>query len=612
MWLPESGVSNRDMASAIEHHLAAYVLGSQPIVVQALAARMDRNVARNEMAKGLIDIACHELEARQIGRPVHDLIGGATVDRIPLCGLIPLASPTTVAAIAAGYQKAGYGTVRIKLGTGPTEDRDVIAAVRERCGDQLRLRVDYNQAYSAAGAARALALIEPFGIDGAEQPLPMSDLVGMVDLARRTNVPLFLHEGFFNLGDLVALVEAGGCGVVGINGERPGGITAALRAIDFASARGLGTIIHNQPLGIGAAMHASGCRSLRPPRPRRGAGRRRDVRPAPHHHPLRDGGRTPGAPLAGRAGASTSTVTLSTTTCGRTHLDRSMTARLFTGGRLLRPDPAPAAIDFRSRSPAATSSRSAPKHSVEPLPADAEVVQLDRAVLAPGFVDTHLHPMVMSVFEQQLVLDSATSIAEVLDAVRDQARTTDAGRGDRVPTRRRPPGRTPSAHRSRAPGRGRARPQRGAAAPRRPPRGRLRAALRAVGFDRPDTIVEGGAVEFDAAGVATGLVRERAVEPLLGLLGDASPWTTSRPAPRRGRSGCCARASPRSRRCARPPPRGLPGGAGTFRRPWAGRHSSTGCRSTSRPSSSPPTWATSTSTATPRCTGPAPVGGWTR
>ena len=256
VWLPESGVSNRDMASAIEHHLAAYVLGSQPIAVQALAARMDRNVARNEMAKGLIDIACHELAARQIGRPVHDLIGGATVDRIPLCGLIPLASPTTVAAIAAGYQKAGYGTVRIKLGTGPTEDRDVIAAVRERCGDQLRLRVDYNQAYSAAGAARALALIEPFGIDGAEQPLPMSDLVGMVDLARRTNVPLFLHEGFFQMSELVTAVELGAMGVSGINAERPGGITAALRAIDYAAARGMGTIIHNQPLGIGTAAHA--------------------------------------------------------------------------------------------------------------------------------------------------------------------------------------------------------------------------------------------------------------------------------------------------------------------------------------------------------------------
>lgn len=256
VWLPESGVSNRDMASAIEHHLGAYVLGSRPVAVQALAARFDRNVARNEMAKGLIDIACHDLAARQLGVPVHDLIGGAVVDRIPLCGLVPLTDPDVAAAICAGYQRAGYSTARIKLGTGPEADRDVIAAVRERCGTDLRLRVDYNQAYSAPQAVRALRLLEPFGIDGAEQPLPLGDLVGMVAVARQTAIPLFLHEGFFALGDVVALIDAGGCGVLGVNGERPGGITGALRAIDYAAARGLGTIIHNQPLGIGTAMHA--------------------------------------------------------------------------------------------------------------------------------------------------------------------------------------------------------------------------------------------------------------------------------------------------------------------------------------------------------------------
>ena len=256
MWLPESGVANRGMASAIEHHLGAYVLGARPVAVQALAARFDRNVARNEMAKGLVDIACHALAARQLGVPVHALIGGAAVDRIPLCGLVPLAAPDTVAEICAGYQRSGYGTARIKLGTGPDADRDVITAVRERFGPDLRLRVDYNQAYSAPQAIRALRLLEPLGIDAAEQPLPLGDLVGMVEVARRTTIPLFLHEGFFALGDLVALIDAGGCGVVGINGERPGGLTGALRAIDYAAARGMGTIIHNQPLGIGTAMHA--------------------------------------------------------------------------------------------------------------------------------------------------------------------------------------------------------------------------------------------------------------------------------------------------------------------------------------------------------------------
>lgn len=256
VWLPETGVSNRDMASAITHHLGRYVLGARPTDVQALAARMDRNVARNEVAKGLIDIACHELAARQVGRPVHDLIGGAAVDRIPLCGLLPLLDPDTTAEYAAGYQRGGYRSLRIKLGTSPTRDRDVIAAVRERCGPELRLRVDYNQAYSAAVAARALALIEPFGIDAAEQPLPLGDLVGMVELQRRTPIPIFLHEGFFSLADAVALIDAGGMGVMGVNAERPGGITGALRAIDYAAARGMGTIVHNQPLGIGTAVHA--------------------------------------------------------------------------------------------------------------------------------------------------------------------------------------------------------------------------------------------------------------------------------------------------------------------------------------------------------------------
>jgi len=72
-------------------------------------------------------------------------------------------------------------------------------------------------------------------------------------VARRTSIPLFPHEGAFNIADLVSLIELGGCGVVGINAERPGGLTAAVQLIGYAQARGLGTIIHNQSLGIGTA-----------------------------------------------------------------------------------------------------------------------------------------------------------------------------------------------------------------------------------------------------------------------------------------------------------------------------------------------------------------------
>jgi muconate cycloisomerase len=244
------------MAMVIRDHIGRYVLGARPSDLQAINARMDRNIPRNEMAKGVLDVALHDLAARQVGRPVHDLIGGAAVDRIPLCALVPMGDPDFVAAICSGYVQAGYRSLRVKLGAGPRADLDVMTAVRDAVGWDVRIRCDYNQAYDAPTAVRALRLLEPLDLDAAEQPLPIGDLLGMRWVQERTAVPLFLHEGFFQMSELTSAVELGALGVLGINAERPGGITGALRAIDYAAARGMGTIIHNQPLGIGTAAHA--------------------------------------------------------------------------------------------------------------------------------------------------------------------------------------------------------------------------------------------------------------------------------------------------------------------------------------------------------------------
>jgi muconate cycloisomerase len=256
MWLPETGVSPTEVISAIVGSLGRYVVGACPADLRAIGARMERNVTRNEVAKGLLDLACHDLAARQVGRPVHDLIGGRGAETIGLCGLVPLGSVDDTVALCAGYVGAGYRTLRLKLGTGVEADREVIAAVRAAVGDGVRLRVDYNQAYSVPQAVRALRSLEAYGIDAAEQPLAAADVIGMVELSRQTTIPVFLHEGAFTTRDLVTLIEMGGCGVVGVNAERPGGLTAALDVIDYAALRGLGTIIHNQPLGVGTAVLA--------------------------------------------------------------------------------------------------------------------------------------------------------------------------------------------------------------------------------------------------------------------------------------------------------------------------------------------------------------------
>jgi muconate cycloisomerase len=256
VWLPETGVSPAQVIDSVQGGLASYVLGESPFDVGRIGARMDANVARSEVAKGLLDMACYDLMGRIAGRPAHDFMGGRGAAALPLAALIPLVAPEAMVDLALAFQKGGTRTFRLKLGRGVEADRAIVRHAREALGAEARLRVDYNQAYRPHEAVRAIRAIEPYGIDCAEQPVRADDWIGMARVQRAVATPLMAHEGCFSLGDFVALVELGAVGVLGVNGERPGGITRALAAIDYAARRGMGVVLHNQPLGIGSAAQA--------------------------------------------------------------------------------------------------------------------------------------------------------------------------------------------------------------------------------------------------------------------------------------------------------------------------------------------------------------------
>lgn len=255
VWLPETGVSPDQIIAIIRHALSRYVLGESPFNVERILHRMDINVARTEVAKGLLDMACYDLMGRICGRPACDFMGGRAVEKIPLAALIPLMDIDSMIVLAQGFLNGGTRTFRIKLGRGIDEDARVMERIRATLGADVRLRVDYNQAYTPAEAVRAIKAIEPFGIDSAEQPVRATDYLSMAYVQKRVATPLMAHESCFSMQDIVTLAELGAIGVVGINSERPGGVTNALRAISFAEQRGMGIVIHNQPLGVASAMH---------------------------------------------------------------------------------------------------------------------------------------------------------------------------------------------------------------------------------------------------------------------------------------------------------------------------------------------------------------------
>ena len=255
VWLPETGVSPYQVIDAVKNSLVNYVIGENPFNIEKIIHRMDLNLARNEVAKGLIDMACYDLIGQISNLPACYFMGGKFSDKIPIAALIPLADPMLVKGILRSYYKKGFRNFRLKLGKNIASDLEIIQTIRKTYSNEIKLRVDYNQAYNPYMAVRAIKTIEPYGIDFVEQPVNASDYIGMAFVQERVNIPLMAHEGFFSLRDFIVLVEMNAVKILGLNSERPGGVTKAIQALNYAKMRGLGVVLHNQPLGIASAMH---------------------------------------------------------------------------------------------------------------------------------------------------------------------------------------------------------------------------------------------------------------------------------------------------------------------------------------------------------------------
>lgn len=193
-------------------------------------------------------------------------------------------------------------------------------------------------------------------------------------------------------------------------------------------------------------------------------------------------------------------------------------AFLLHGARVLGPDPLPAhhdAIAVMDGRIAAVGSTATCRQA---LPAGADEVDLAGRTIAPGFVDAHTHPLVMSVFENHLRFDDATALADVLDAVADRVSRTDEDSaivGFQLDEARLAERRLPTAAELDKVSGGRQ-----VVLMRCDGHNAVAssAAVAAAGLDDPGAVPSGGHVERDATGRPTGLVGENAVAPLLALM----------------------------------------------------------------------------------------------
>lgn len=245
----------------IGEYLGPAVIGKDPFQLEAIVHCWERELwtVGNQAACAALEMALWDLQGKALGRPLYDLIGGRTRD-----GLVEVIAwgwdePEALAEKTRRMRAEGITVFKIKVGDLPERDEQRVAAVREAAGPDARLTVDANQGWlDAKTAVRAIRLLEPYGIEFAEQPVRMDDLEAARFVRAHVDVPIALDETVRGPREALAAARAGACDIFVVKLMKTGGILNALKVNAIAEAAGISIMMGNMgesSLGLAAHFH---------------------------------------------------------------------------------------------------------------------------------------------------------------------------------------------------------------------------------------------------------------------------------------------------------------------------------------------------------------------
>ncbi len=211
-------------------------------------------------ARAALDMALHDLRARQAGKPLVEVLGRVHTE-LPTSITIGIKdSAEEVLAEAEEYRGRGFRILKVKIGLAFDEDLERLRKLRERFGAQMRLRIDANQGYRFADLARLFAVADELGVEFVEQPLPPAQTEELDRLPPGLRAKIALDESLLSPADALRHGAARRCGIFNIKLMKCGGVTPALEIGRTALEYGLDLMwgcSDESRISIAAALHAA-------------------------------------------------------------------------------------------------------------------------------------------------------------------------------------------------------------------------------------------------------------------------------------------------------------------------------------------------------------------
>lgn len=181
--------NGRPVAAVIDEHLGPQLVGEDVFAGERLADMMFRmtkpygSTGLASYAVSAIDLALWDLRGKLLGRPVWQLLGGPTKEKI-FC----YATGNDV----DWYQELGFRAFKLACPYGPADGLDgikrneeFVAAARERIGADAELMLDCWMAFDVEYTVRLAEVLQPYGLKWMEECLIPEDFDAHIALRQR-------------------------------------------------------------------------------------------------------------------------------------------------------------------------------------------------------------------------------------------------------------------------------------------------------------------------------------------------------------------------------------------------------------------------------------------
>ena len=227
-------------AAALHVYLRPHLIGADPVQVEKHLKTADRIVVGCPEAKAALETALLDVVGQMTGLSIAELVGGRHRDTVPVS--FSVANPDFDADLddVARIHEDGVRLFKLKTGFAePAFDRMRLERLRERYGDAVSLRIDYNQGLRATDAIRTLRDLEPFDPAFIEQPVKRHERTALAAITRAIDTPIMADESVFDPREALDGVERRLADVFSLKIMKSGGIRRALEVAAIARIGGI-------------------------------------------------------------------------------------------------------------------------------------------------------------------------------------------------------------------------------------------------------------------------------------------------------------------------------------------------------------------------------------